>query len=142
MINFPIAVKIVGREKRFASSIVTECEKRSKSLCEELNSCGSDIEAEYLLLHQVKFIGDVLKALRERNKNFEKEMGMKYAKLVGLGTPYEEAIHSMRKVKRELDVCLKTLRDHMVENMKRQFNIPKKYRGQIIKQKRKDHSQN
>ena len=63
---------------------------------------------------------------------------MNYAKIVGLGTPYEEAINKMRLVKRELDVCLKVLREHMVENMKRQFNVPRRYKKKLMKQKARD----
>jgi len=141
--NVPYVMKIINREKRFVASIEAECEKRNEVLYESLANCKTDIEAENILLNQVKFVGDILEALRKRNTNLEKEIGMNYAKIIGLGTPYEEAIHSMRKVKRELDVCLKVLREYMVEQMKKQFNVPRRYKKKIMKHKqRSKESQN
>ena len=72
-------------------------------------------QAERIALDQVKFINSLLEQLRARNESFKDALGMTYAKLVGLGTPYEEAIHSMRKVKTELDEYLARIRAKMVE---------------------------
>lgn len=72
-------------------------------------------QAERVALDQVKFINSLLEQLRARNESFQLAIGMTYAKLVGLGTPYEEAIHSMRKVKTELDRYLSVIRAQMVE---------------------------
>ena len=138
--NIPYVQKIIHREKRFVASIEAECEKRHSTLYESLENCKSEIEAESILLVEVQFVGKILEALRKRNTNLSGEIGMNYAKIVGLVTPYEEAIHSMRKVKRELDVCLKLLREHMVENMKKQFNVPRRYKKKLMKQKAQSHS--
>ncbi len=136
--NVPYVIKIINREKRFVASIEAECEKRNSLLYYFLSDCKSDVEAENILLEQVKFVGQILEALRKRNSKLSEEVGMNYAKIVGLVTPYEEAIHSMRKVKRELDVCLKLLREHMVENMKKQFNVPRRYKKRLMKQKQQN----
>jgi hypothetical protein len=137
--NIPYVQKVIFREQRFVASIEAECEKRNEYLYERLENCETEVEAENLLLDQVKFIGQILEALRRRNQNLAKELGMNYAKIVGLVTPYEEAIHSMRKVKRELDVCLKLLREHMIDNMKKQFNVPRRYKKKIMKQNARSH---
>jgi len=136
--NIPYVQKIIYREQRFIISITNECEKRNKTLYGSLENCKTELEAENILLDQVIFIGKILEALRKRNQNLAGELGMNYAKIVGLGTPYEEAINKMRLVKRELDVCLKVLREHMVENMKKQFNIPRRYKKRLMKQKARD----
>jgi len=81
-------------------------------------------QAERLILDQVKFIDFVLKEIRKRNKDLEDGLGMSYAKLVGLVAPFEEAIHSFRQVKKELDGYLKTLREKMVTQYKSRLNKP------------------
>lgn len=76
--------------------------------------------AEQLVLKQVKFINLMLQEIRTRNTELQEALGQSYAKLIGLGTPYEEAIHSLRKVKVEFDTYLKILRNHMVEDSQHQ----------------------
>jgi len=76
-------------------------------------------KAEKILLDQVKFVNLILQQCRERNKFLKDEIGMTYAKLVGLGTPYEEAIYSIRKVKNELDACLKSIRQELIHKYNR-----------------------
>lgn len=85
-------------------------------------------QAERIALDQVKFINSVLEQLRARNESFQLALGMTYAKLVGLGTPYEEAIHSLRKVKTELDRYLSAIRAKMVEGNMSQAR-PKKVKN-------------
>jgi len=67
-------------------------------------------EAEHSALSQVKFINAVLEECRKRNQDLSIKFGPSYGKFVGIGTVYEEAIHSLRKVKAELDGFLDTLR--------------------------------
>jgi len=78
-------------------------------------------QTERLILDQVKFIDFVLKEIRKRNKELQDGLGMSYAKLVGLGTPFEEAVHSFRQVKGELDGYLKILREKMVGQYKQRL---------------------
>jgi len=114
--------RLVSTQVRFVCSIEAECEKRHGNLKTQLDSCTSYDQAEQVLLNQVKFIGSVLEEIRRSNKLMEEKLGMSYAKLVGLATPYEEAIHCLRKVKSELDVYLKTVRERMVTELKKQMN--------------------
>lgn len=72
-------------------------------------------QAESLVLEQVKFVDFVLEQARKRNEELATGLGMSYGKLVGLGTPFEEVIHSMRKVKKELDGYLKVLREQLLK---------------------------
>jgi hypothetical protein len=67
-------------------------------------------EAENLVLSQVRFINVVLEECRKRNQDLADKFGPAYGKFVGLGTVYEEAIHSLRKVKLELDEFLDIVR--------------------------------
>jgi len=113
--------KVVGTQIRFVASIEAECEKRHNNLGGWLDQCGSLDQAEHVLLEQVKFVGSLLEEIRRSNKLMEEKLGRSYAKLVGLATPYEEAIHALRQVKLELDTYLKTIRDIMVEDMKRKM---------------------
>ena len=69
-------------------------------------------DAEARILSQVKFINYILEECRRRNKELSDCFGMSYGKFVGVGTVYEEAIHSMRKVKGELDGFLKIIRSN------------------------------
>ena len=113
--------KVVGTQIRFVASIEAECEKRHSKLGAWLDECSSLDQAEHVLLEQVKFVGSLLEEIRRSNKMMEEKLGRSYAKLVGLGTPYEEAIHALRQVKLELDTYLKTIRDIMVEDMKKRL---------------------
>jgi len=68
---------------------------------------------EQIVLEQVKFIDLMLEEIRNRNKTLQEELGMSYAKYIGIGTPYEECIHILRKVKSEFDIYLKTARSEL-----------------------------
>jgi len=70
-------------------------------------------EAEQLALAQVRFVNETLEQMRLRNKELETKLGMDYAKLVGVGTVYEETICHLRKAKNELDRFLSVVRDNM-----------------------------
>jgi hypothetical protein len=70
----------------------------------------SKAEAEQLVLNQVRFINLILEECRKRNKLLEEKFGVSYGKLIGIGSVYEEAIHSLRKVKTELDQYLNIVR--------------------------------
>lgn len=70
-------------------------------------------ETERSVLSEVKFINLMLEECRKRNKTLSETLGMSYGKLIGVGTVYEEAIHSLRKVKGELDEYLKVVRGNM-----------------------------
>jgi len=70
-------------------------------------------EAERSALSQVKFINAVLEECRKRNQDLNGKFGSSYGKFVGIGTVYEEAIHSLRKVKSELDGFLDVVRDNV-----------------------------
>ena len=86
---------------------------------------GKDLsieQAEGIVLDQVKFVDFVLKEMRKRNEDLQEGLGMSYAKLIGLATPFEEGVRSFRKVKGELDGYLKVLREKMVKHYKEQMN--------------------
>jgi len=70
-------------------------------------------EAERSALSQVKFINAVLEECRKRNQDLTTKFGPSYGKFVGIGTVYEEAIHSLRKVKSELDGFLDVIRENL-----------------------------
>ena len=109
--------KIFSIQNRFIGAVEVECGKRGRELKEGLENCLTIEIAEKLVLENVKFIGSILEEIRRSNKIMAEEIGMSYAKFVGLGTPYEEAIFALRKVKTELDIYLKILRDKMVEDL-------------------------
>jgi len=71
-------------------------------------------QAEQIILDNVKFINLVLQEVRKRNSSLQEELNMNYAKKIGLGTPYEEAIKSLRKVKKELDCYLEIIRKEVL----------------------------
>lgn len=78
-------------------------------------------DTERRILSEVKFINSILEECRRRNKSLQDNFGMSYGKFIGVGTVYEEAIHSMRKVKGELDEYLRVIR----ESMRNNFNAPR-----------------
>lgn len=116
----------IKNQIRFICSVVAECEKRNKNLKNQIDNCKNFDQVEYVLLKEVKFVGVLLEEIRRSNKIMQEKMGNNYAKLIGLGTPYEEAIHSLREVKLELDTYLKIIRDKMLSEMKSKFNHKKK----------------
>lgn len=86
--------------------------------------------AEQMALEQVKFCNIMLQEIRRRNEILQKELGMTYAKYVGLTTPYEEAIFHLRKVKKEFDEFLGIVR----EDFKKEFGpIPTPKRDKRIR---------
>jgi len=79
-------------------------------------------QVERKILASVKFIDVVLKEIRNQNKGLQDDLGMSYAKHIGLVSPFEEAIHSLRKVRGELDSYLKKVREDLVSKYKRQYS--------------------
>lgn len=79
-------------------------------------------QAERAALDQVKFVNSILEELRRRNESLQQELGMTYAKMVGLGAPYEKAIFIMRQVKTELDEYLSMLRTEAAKVLKQQLS--------------------
>ena len=71
------------------------------------------VEYEKRVLEQVKFINFFLEECRKRNKELLDVFGMSYGKFIGVGTIYEDAIHSLRKVKKELDEFLLIVRENL-----------------------------
>ena len=108
---------------KFISAVEVECQKRKKTLAEGLENCLTIEGAEVLVLNNVKFIGNILEEIRRSNKEMANEVGMSYAKLVGLGTPYEEVIFALRKVKTELDTYLKILREQILVELSQKRNV-------------------
>ena len=95
-------------------------------------------QIEQIILDQVKFLNVMLEQLRKRNKLLNEKFGMHYAKMIGLGTPFEELIHHTRNVKSEFDSYLKIIRDELIRLEKRRAQEQKtKYR----KRKFTSHSQ-
>lgn len=74
-------------------------------------------DIERLILDQVKFVNFILKEAKKRNKILSDNLSMSYAKLIGLKTPYEEMIHWTRKIKREFDMYLSLIREHMMKSI-------------------------
>jgi len=120
--------KLLQSEIQFVCSIEAECEKRNLVIKNEVDACKNIQQVEYLILDHVKFLGSVLQAMRKKNKKLKEVFGMSYGKLIGLATPYEEAIHSLRKVKCEFDQYLKIIRDEMMKKMKQDYEVMKKKR--------------
>lgn len=79
-------------------------------------------QVERKILASVKFIDVVLKEIRNQNKELQDDLGMSYAKHIGLVSPFEEAIHSLRKVRGELDSYLQTVRKDLASKYKRQYS--------------------
>jgi hypothetical protein len=77
------------------------------------------IECESIILDQVKFLNYILEEIRRRNKDLGGRLEMSYAKLVGIASPYEEAIASLRKVKNEFDNYLNIIRSEMIKELTR-----------------------
>ena len=71
-------------------------------------------QIEQIILDQVKFLNIMLEQLRKRNKLLDEKFGIHYAKMIGLGTPFEELIHHTRNVKSEFDSYLKIIRDELI----------------------------
>jgi hypothetical protein len=70
-------------------------------------------EAEQLAIEQVRFINETLESMRSRNRELEEKLGPSYAKLIGVGTIFEDCICTMRKAKSETDKFLSVIREDM-----------------------------
>jgi len=75
---------------------------------------------EARILRSVKFIDFMLQEVRKENSDLQKSLGMSYSKYIGIISPFEEAIHSLRKVKGEFDSYLKIVRSDLVLKYKKQ----------------------
>jgi len=75
------------------------------------------IEYEAIVLDQVKFLNYILEEIRRRNKELSEKFEMSYAKIVGIASPYEEAIAALRKVKNEFDNYLGVIRNEMWKDL-------------------------
>ena len=89
---------------------------------------GSLEHVEKVILDNVKFINLMLQEIRKRNTSLREDLGMSYAKLVGLGTPYEEAIHAMRQVKAEFDGYLKVVRGQILKKYESKSRVKKPHK--------------
>jgi hypothetical protein len=76
-------------------------------------------EYESLLVNQIKFVDIVLEEMRRRSSIFLNDSDMRYAKIIGISTPYEESINNIRKTKSELDSCLCVVRKEMMAGFRR-----------------------
>jgi len=68
---------------------------------------------------QLQFLNIVIQQVRKRNEFLRQILGPTYAKLIGLGTPYEECIHSLRQVYNEFKKYLEIVRNRMIEESRR-----------------------
>ena len=73
---------------------------------------------EKLLADQVRFLDIMLQETRKRNKLMSETLDSSYAKLIGLGTPYEECIHALRDVRKDINTYLSIIRDKIVKEEK------------------------
>jgi len=73
---------------------------------------------EKMLADQVRFLDIMLQETRKRNKLMSETLDSSYAKLIGLGTPYEECIHALRDVRKDINTYLSIIRDKIVKEEK------------------------
>jgi len=73
---------------------------------------------EKLLADQVRFLDIMLQETRKQNALMKNTLDSSYAKLIGLGTPYEECIHSLRKVRKDFNTYLSIIRNTMIREEK------------------------
>ena len=73
---------------------------------------------EKMLADQVRFLDIMLQETRKRNKLMSETLDSSYAKLIGLGTPYEECIHALRDVRKDINTYLSIIRDKMMREEK------------------------
>jgi len=78
-------------------------------------------EIEKEILRAVRFINVLLQEIRSENNNLQENLGMSYAKYIGIFSPFEETIKSMRKVKREFDSYLETARRELMVKYKKKY---------------------
>lgn len=110
---------LIENQNRILCSITSECESRNSTLFEQINSCDTFAQVEQVLLYNIRFISSMLELMRKENKRMEKEFNMDFAKYIGLGTPYEKVIHSLREAKKSLDTYLTIVRERMLADLKK-----------------------
>jgi len=81
---------------------------------------------ENRILKSVKFIDVILQEIRTENKELQDILGMRYAKYIGLTSPFEEAIHVLKKVKNEFDSYLKAVREDLATDYKERYGAGSK----------------
>jgi len=96
-------------------------------------------QIENRMLKSVKLINFILMEIKKENKDLRKFLSTSYAKYFGLGTPYEEAIKTLRQVKSEIDSYLDTIRGELGTKYRRELNqsFPS---GKLIGKKHQDQS--
>lgn len=74
---------------------------------------------EKIFADQVRFLDIMLQETRKRNKLLKETLdSTSYAKLIGLGTPYEKCVYSLREVRREMSMYLSVIRDKIMREQK------------------------
>lgn len=76
---------------------------------------------ESKILKSVKFVDVIIKETRRENKELQESLGMSYAKYIGLTSPFEEAIRSLRDVRVELNSYLVAVRGKLESKYKRKY---------------------
>lgn len=79
-------------------------------------------QIEREILASVKFIDVILKEIRNKDKELKNNLGMSYAKYIGLTSPFEESVRCMRKVRGELDSFLQTVRSELSLKYKEHYH--------------------
>lgn len=83
-------------------------------------------QAEKLILNQVKFIDIVLQEIRERDKMLLQVLGSSYGKLIGISTPFKDAVNPLQKIRTEFGAYLKAARESLEDEYKKQFGVIKR----------------
>lgn len=78
-------------------------------------------QIEREILASVKFIDIILKEIRDEDKELRENLGMYYAKYIGISSPFEEAVRCLRKVRGELDSYLQTMRTKLTLKYKQHY---------------------
>lgn len=92
----------------------------------------SESSLEYIesqILKSMKFVDVIIKEMRRENKELQESLGMSYAKYIGLTSPFEEAMRSLKDVRVELNSYLESVRGKLESKYRKQFAIKGKNRG-------------
>jgi hypothetical protein len=86
---------------------------------QQYNPSLEQIERE--ILASVKFIDVILKETRSKDKELRENLGMHYAKHIGLTSPFEEMVKCLRKVRGELDLYLQMVRNKLSAQYRKEY---------------------
>jgi len=70
---------------------------------------------ENRILRSAKFVDLLIQEIRKENKELQEALGISYAKYIGLGSPFERALHVLKDVKKDFNNYLEIVRNQLLD---------------------------